>query len=235
MEFAHEKDDRWCTSQEVAGDYTRLRELLLIEEFKNCLPDEVKTYLDENKVETFHQAATLTDNYTLTHQKVFINSDPPLHSGQRPPGAVRYANLPVSGNKYNLRSNDRGQNDPPEQRRRSHSSQSAPVCHYCKHRGHVMSECWALEKNKQKATLVVKKTESAGSSITLTDRSPLKVSNTDYEPFISQGLVSLVGEENHPQSIHVLRDTGTSQSLLLEGVLPLKGGGHGKFYSEFIV
>ena len=63
-------------SQEVEGDYTRLCELLLIEEFKNCLPNEVKTYLDENKVETLHRAATLADNYTLTHQKVFINSDP---------------------------------------------------------------------------------------------------------------------------------------------------------------
>ena len=63
-------------SQEVEGDCTRLCELLLIEEFKNCLPNEVKTYLDKNKVETLHRAATLADNYTLTHQKVFINSDP---------------------------------------------------------------------------------------------------------------------------------------------------------------
>ena len=70
-----------------------------------------------------------------------------------------------------------------------------------------MSECWALEKkekNKQKATIVVKKAESAGSTITLTDRSPLRVSNTDYEPFLSQGLLSLGGEENHPQSICIL-------------------------------
>ena len=77
-----------------------------------------------------------------------------------------------------------------------------------------MSECWALEKkekNKQKATLVVKKAESAESTITLTDRLPLRVSSTDYEPFISQGLASLVGEQNHPQSIHVVRDTGASQ------------------------
>ena len=40
---------------------------------KNCLPNEVKTYLDEKKVETLHRAATLADNYTL---KIFINSDP---------------------------------------------------------------------------------------------------------------------------------------------------------------
>ena len=92
-----------------------------------------------------------------------------------------------------------------------------------------MSECWALEKkekNKQKATLVVEKAKSAGSTITLTDRSPLRVSNTDYEAFIFQGLVSLVGEENHPQSICVLRDTGASQSLLLEGVLSLSNSSY---------
>ena len=76
------------------------------------------------------------------------------------------------------------------------------------------------KENKQKATLVVRKAESAGSTITLTDKSLLRVSNTDYEPFISQGLVSLVGQENHPQSIRILRDTGASQSLLLEMFYP---------------
>ena len=79
MEFVREKErlfDKWCTSQEVEGDYTRLRELPLIEEFKNCLPNEVKTYLDKNKVGTLHRAAMLADIYTLTHQKVFVNSDP---------------------------------------------------------------------------------------------------------------------------------------------------------------
>ena len=68
VEFSREKErlfDRWCTSQEVEGDYTRLCELLLIEQFKNCPPNEVKTYLDENKA--LHRAATLADNYTLTH------------------------------------------------------------------------------------------------------------------------------------------------------------------------
>ena len=39
-------------------------------------PNEVKTYLDKNKVETLSSAATLADNYTLTHQKVFVNSHP---------------------------------------------------------------------------------------------------------------------------------------------------------------
>ena len=36
----------------------------------------------------------------------------------------------------------------------------------------------------------------------------------------------MLGKENHPQSICVLRDTGASQSLLLEGVLPLNNSSY---------
>ena len=46
-------------------------------------------------------------------------------------------------------------------------------------------------------------------------------SNEEYRPFIYDGLVSLVGEESNAKPIRVLRDTGASQSILLEGVLPL--------------
>ena len=33
----------------VGDDFKKLRELMLLEEFKNCLPGEVKTYLEEQK------------------------------------------------------------------------------------------------------------------------------------------------------------------------------------------
>ena len=38
--------------------------------------------------------------------------------------------------------------------------------------------------------------------------------------------MSLVGEENHPQSIRLLSDTRASQSLLLEGVLPFSNSSY---------
>ena len=31
----------------VEEDFKKLRELMLLEEFKNCLPSEVKTYVEE--------------------------------------------------------------------------------------------------------------------------------------------------------------------------------------------
>jgi len=69
VEFARDKQtlfDRWCASKEVSGDFEKLRQLILLEDFKDCLPTEIKTYLDEQRVDSLHQAATRADDYALT-------------------------------------------------------------------------------------------------------------------------------------------------------------------------
>ena len=43
----------------------------------------------------------------------------------------------------------------------------------------------------------------------------------NYKPFISEGAVSLVGDETSSQKVKILRDTGATQSLMLDSVLPL--------------
>ena len=43
----------------------------------------------------------------------------------------------------------------------------------------------------------------------------------NYKPFISEGVVSLVGDENSSQKDKILRDPGVTQSLMLDSVLPL--------------
>ena len=43
----------------------------------------------------------------------------------------------------------------------------------------------------------------------------------NYKPFISEGVVSLVGDENSSQKVKILRDTGATQSIMLDSVLPL--------------
>ena len=44
----------------------------------------------------------------------------------------------------------------------------------------------------------------------------------NYNPLISEGVVSLVGDENSSQKVKILRDTGTTlMSLMLDSVLPL--------------
>ena len=42
-----------------------------------------------------------------------------------------------------------------------------------------------------------------------------------YKPFISEGAVSLVGDESSSQKVKIWRDSGEIQSLILDSVLPL--------------
>ena len=100
---------------------------------------------------------------------------------------------------------------------------SGPVCAYCKCKRHLLSECWALEKkeNNKQRLYSVKVMSIAG------DRNPLSGSTkespkvvNEYKPFLSEGGVSF-HEYEVPMPIKILRDTGASTSLLVEGVLPL--------------
>ena len=43
----------------------------------------------------------------------------------------------------------------------------------------------------------------------------------NYKPFVSEGVVSLVGDESSSQKVKILRDTGTTQPLTLDSVLAL--------------
>ena len=55
VEFARTKGqlfDRWCSSKKVGSDHAKLRQLMLVEEFKRWINSDVKAFLDEKEVET---------------------------------------------------------------------------------------------------------------------------------------------------------------------------------------
>ena len=59
VEFARNKEqlfDRWCYSKKIDHNYDKLRQLMLVEEFKRCIQSDVKTFLDEKQVETLEEA-----------------------------------------------------------------------------------------------------------------------------------------------------------------------------------
>ena len=83
VEFARTKEqlfDRWCSSKKVGSDHAKLRQLLLVEEFKRCINSDVKSFLDEKEVETLDLAARLADDYSLTHKASFLNKPFPRKS-----------------------------------------------------------------------------------------------------------------------------------------------------------
>ena len=110
MEFAREKEmlfNKWCASQQVGSNFEKLKQLILLEEFKTCVPTPIKTYLEEQKVTDLSRAASLADDYKLTHRS--SNSAPkskPVKTGN---------------NVDSIRSQQRG----------VHGQRSAPTCAYC--------------------------------------------------------------------------------------------------------
>ena len=58
VEFARTKEqlfDRWCSSKKICSNYPKLRQLMLVEEFKRCIYSDVKSFLDEKEVETLEK------------------------------------------------------------------------------------------------------------------------------------------------------------------------------------
>ena len=69
-EFAQEKAqlfDRWCVLEKI-NSYEKLWELILIEEFENCLGTDIRAFVNNQKADKLTEAARLADNYSLTHK-----------------------------------------------------------------------------------------------------------------------------------------------------------------------
>ena len=100
VEFARTKEqlfDRWCSSKKIGSDYPKLRQFMLVEEFKRCINSDVKSFLDEKEVETLEKAARLADDYTLTHKVSFVSKAHPRKpfyppSGHKPSPSLQSGN-----------------------------------------------------------------------------------------------------------------------------------------------
>ena len=229
VEFARIKEqhfDRWCRSKSVGQDFEKLRQLILIEEFKRCVHNSIKTFIDEKKVETVHEAADFADEYFLTHKSAFIskvqkevtqsveNSSPPRPS---PSSSSLSADSPVQPN----------------------DSQSSLLCNYCKKHGHLIAECTYLKrKQKREEANDIQTVNPSGhiSSLGILrdsimdshgEMSDVKIHEMDktsvfkaFQPFIFDGSVSLANDSTKSTPIRILRDTGSSQSLILADTLP---------------
>ena len=226
VEFARVKEqlfDRWCHSKKVNMDFEKLRQLILIEEFKRRIPFHMKTFIDEKQVENLQQAADLADEYFPTHGN--------FNQQRNQSSDKQYTANPSSG------SDSFQQPVNSTQSMKSNSETSAPFCNYCKRRGHLRSECFYLIGN-QPSTHDVQQPSPSGhivpmqlvsdphSAAIIPCETGLATSNSDrimemFEPFIQNGFVSLSDDFSDAKPIRILRDTGSAQSILLQSTLPL--------------
>lgn len=243
-EFAHDLAvhfQRWCASSQVKT-FEDLQELILLEQFKNTLPDRVVTYLNEQKVTKVSEAAQLADEFVLTHKGFFGDnrgrgdavcreSSGGVHSSGKclSEGTAKF---PVKGDRGVLGKLD-----------------SSRVCNYCSGKGHWKNECPVLRR-KVKPGYLPTKPSAAAVTVGAEERAsviaavqahtkpsysesmgadpdvnlvqtgyPTDVIDPGYLPFVSDGFVSLVGVEDRVP-VKILRDPGALDSFILDSVLP---------------
>ena len=316
VEFLREKErflERWMKSKNISSDFEKFKNLILMEEFQNCVTSEIRTHITDRSEDDAHKAAVLADNFSVTHQLL------------KPQVEMKF-------NKYTAKSIEQPQATAMPDKKSKSTNESKPkmTCYYCKREGHLRQDCQKLKKRNENGThkvdalvsrysredsLSISRTEttidedhkilqpkldglqilnqnsslnkkarlvnssqerkptesfmslksstscstksltsdgrrdkdlitsfddSAQSSFdlpslarsshdsdkSLRDVKKSKLNDTDvlledFKPFISEGSISLPGDQSSLRPIKILRDTGASQSLLLEGILPL--------------
>lgn len=55
------------------SELNAFRDLLLLEEFRNCVPEKIRVYFDEQKVTTLKDAAVAANEFALTYKNVFAS------------------------------------------------------------------------------------------------------------------------------------------------------------------
>ena len=250
VEFARTKEqlfDRWCSSKKEGSGHEKLRQLMLVEEFKWCINSDVRAFLNKQEVENLDVAARLADDYSLTHKISFVNKPFPrkpfnpqlkFTPQSRPFSPQSKPYSPQSGPKSNPSnpSDNSSHSFTPKPtfsgENKGQIPLSQPICNYCKQSGHIISECIALKRKREKERQESPKPTGLTSlrlkpQSSIQDENPIlvKTSETDvvmenYEPFLSDGSVSLTSDFAQSTPIEILQDTGASQSLILADTLP---------------
>ncbi|XP_069172573.1 uncharacterized protein [Procambarus clarkii] len=197
--FANIKErlfQEWCASRKVKTK-EQLEQLILLEDFKDCLSGDLKTYLEEQQIETLNAAATMAEEYILTH---------------RP--STRY--VTKSYTKYYAKHKPEDKTVPhsaatstPGSPRRI-SPRTTVVCWTSGKRGHMAAKCCGSAGNDPRRVVMLV-SSIAPPVAGLEKRKEL------FAPYTSQGYVS---SDHSGKPVVVLRDSGAAQSLILEKSLP---------------
>ena len=208
VEFLREKEnalDKWCDSKRIDGDAEKLRQLILAEEFLNCVPEEVRVHLSERKTDVTYEMAALADEYILTHRKT--------------------KEKPYTGSKVKFKAELSPEGRPKEENIRTFQSSSRTVvCFKCGKAGHIAIRC-QLGKGPERNQTQPRKPQGA----VTTPRG-----NQSYRPWTKKGMikgphggpveVSILRDTGASQSL-LLRNKlpkgvieATRETVMIEGI-----------------
>ena len=122
----------WCTTADV-DNFEDLRELMVLGQFKNSIPQRIATYVAEQKAATVLRAVEWAD-FAVTHSDVSCGD---VRSRANSHSNLYYGNYwPVAGPSLtfkNLRCRD----------------DSNKVCNYCQEPGHCKDRCPVLRSKSR--------------------------------------------------------------------------------------
>ena len=231
---------RWLDGNQSYDEVEKLRQAMLLEQFFECLPDEMRLWLTDRKPTTISQAAQFADQFVAIRKtaksetsdgatKVLANFSRP-----KSPQHVNTQNATSSQHSSSL----------------TNPFKSKIKCFFCDKPGHVISQC---RKKKQKKDAEMQKNEMqknemhknetqvksvafisdmaernhesdcVHNDIVVNEKpsaSDLNLINVHplFAPFCEEGLV--VGSDGSLTNIQILRDTGALQSLLKSSSVP---------------
>ncbi|KAI2645228.1 Retrovirus-related Pol polyprotein [Labeo rohita] len=197
VEFAREKTtlfEKWCNASKVTT-FEQLKELILVEEFKNCISEKIVVYLNEQKVSSLADAAVFADKFVLTHKVAFSS-----------PRSL--ARTSVDRPNFKRTQKDEQPLDP---------LLAARECYYCHEKGHLIAACPALQRKNQR------KAQNESKSVAFVRVPSSEVLNSvdpTFEPFVYDGAVALSNSDSEFRPVRILRDTGAAQSFILASTLP---------------
>ncbi len=93
-------------------------------------------------------------------------------------------------------------------------------CFYCHKTGHVIADCLALKRKQQG---IGTKNVAFVKTVDVIDAESCEKLDASYQPFLTEGLVSVVDKITNQLKITMLRDTGAQQSFIMTDAFSLFG------------
>ena len=226
---------RWLNSSDI-NSLEDLKELVLMEQFRNCISRDLSVYLLERETKEVQKAAKLADAWEVIHYGGIGRGAPGEDRDGGSSRLSRQALRPGDRRRYPAScSPDRRQaeggwrspsagNEPGGPRPSSQDVRHDPVCHECHKSGHIRPHCPDLRRRRspdpkeraQAVYLVRTRTQSPETGLLCQEKDVEKRETL----FVTPGSVALT-QDSPEVPVQILRDTGASQSILLVGTLDL--------------
>ncbi|XP_042204156.1 uncharacterized protein LOC121853846 [Homarus americanus] len=226
--------DRWCKSEEVKT-VDDIRQLVLLEHFKNLVHPEIKYEISKNRVKNLMDAARLADQLAVVH-KMYKEEVSHKQGGVRLNRSqnydknhkyLNYSNVKQPSPNYSKRGppNQVSQNTVGIDHKDKHNiniqdlsptGENTIKCFACGEIGHAKYLCQSGPKS---AALTVAERPRNICNVRGNDYCVSNPKSVNFEPFITEGKVGI--KCSPEKKIIIFRDSGANQSLILKNVLEL--------------